>query len=226
MPRRRLTREDKRQANRRRILQAARRVFARHGYHGATIGEIADEAGLSNGAVYYNFASKEDLFLALLDDWRTELIRDVQAAAGRAGSAEPGHSFQDEMRQVIQTLKRGREWRLLLFEFVTYAARNAEFRQRFAAGRQNFKAALTAALADRVAVHHLQPAVPPAQLSVLVTALVNGLAMDELTEPGEIPDDLLAAALLALMDPEVNPPTHGQRGRRGPRAANADSAPR
>src|SRR6266699_5391665 len=201
MPRRRLTREDKRQANRRRILQAARTVFAERGYHGETIGEIADEAGLSNGAVYYNFANKEDLFLALLDDWRNDLVRDVQTAAGRPGGAEPEHSFQDEVRHVIQTLKRGREWRLLLFEFVTYAARNEEFRQRFAAGRQNFKAALAAALADRIAAHRLQPAFPPAELAVLVSALVNGLALDELTEPGEIPDDLLATALLALIDP-------------------------
>src|SRR6266704_4728198 len=106
MPRRRLTREDKRQANRARILQAARNVFARHGYHGATIGEIADEAGLSNGAVYYNFANKEDLFLALLDQWRTELIADVQTAADRPGGTGPAHSFQDEMRYVIGTLKR------------------------------------------------------------------------------------------------------------------------
>jgi len=201
MPRRRLTREDKRRANQGRILQAARKVFAQYGYHGATIGEIADEAGLSNGAVYYNFANKEDLFLALLDEWRTELIGDIETAVGRPDSAEPEHSFQDEMRYVIETLKRGREWRLLLFEFVTYAARNPEFRKRFAAGRQNFKAALASALADRIAAHHLQPAVSPGQLAVLVIALVNGLAMDELTEPGGIPDDLLAAALQALMDP-------------------------
>jgi AcrR family transcriptional regulator len=205
MPRRRLTRDDKRRANQGRILQAARKVFAQHGYHGATIGEIADEAGLSNGAVYYNFANKEDLFLALLDQWRTELIRDVETAVGPTGSAEPGHSFQDEMRHVIGTLKRGREWRLLLFEFVTYAARNPEFRERFAAGRQNFKAALATALADRTAAHHLQPAVSPGQLAVLVTALVNGLAVDELTEPGGFPDDLLATALLALMDPGRQP---------------------
>jgi AcrR family transcriptional regulator len=205
MPRRRLTREDKRLANRARILHAARKVFAQHGYHGATIGEIADEAGLSNGAVYYNFANKEDLFLALLDEWRTELIGDVQTAVGRPGSAEPAHSFQDEMRHVIETLKRGREWRLLLFEFVTYAARNPEFRERFAAGRQNFKAALATALADRTEAHRLQPAVSPGQLAVLVTALVNGLAVDELTEPGGFPDDLLATALQALMDPGRQP---------------------
>jgi AcrR family transcriptional regulator len=205
MPTRRLTGEDKRRANRARILLAARKVFARHGYHGATIGEIAGEAGLSNGAVYYNFASKEDLFLALLDEWRAELIQDAGKAAGRPGSAEPEHSFQDEMRQVVETLRRGREWRLLLFEFVTYAARNPKFRERFAAGRQEFKTALAAVLTDRIAAHRLQPVAPPEQLAVLVTALVNGLALDELTEPGGIPGDLLATALLALIDPERPP---------------------
>ena len=205
MPSTRLTGQDKRRANRARILQAARKVFAQHGYHGATIGEIAGEAGLSNGAVYYNFANKEDLFFALLDEWRTELIRDAGKAVGRLGSAGPGHSFQDEMRQVVETLKRGREWRLLLFEFVTYAARNPEFRERFAAGRQEFKAALASVLTERIAAHRLQPVVPPEQLAILVTALVNGLALDELTEPGGIPGDLLTTALLALIDPERQP---------------------
>jgi AcrR family transcriptional regulator len=205
MPTRRQTGEDKRRANRARILHAARKVFAQRGYHGATIGEIAGEAGLSNGAVYYNFASKEGLFFALLDEWRTELIQDAGKAAGRPGSARPEHSFQDEMRQVVGTLKRGREWRLLLFEFVTYAARNPKFRERFAAGRQEFKAALASVLTERIAAHRLQPVVPPEQLGVLVTALVNGLALDELTEPGGIPGDLLTTALLALIDPERQP---------------------
>lgn len=200
MPRRRLTGEDKRRANRARILRAARKVFAQRGYHGATIAEIAGEAGLSNGAVYYNFASKEDLFFALLDEWRAELIGDVERAAGQPGSAEPEYSFEDEVRYVVETLKRGREWRLLLFEFVTYAARNPEFRARFAAGRQEFKGALASVLAERIAAHRLQPVFSPGQLVVLVTALVNGLAVDELTEADAVPGDLLATAFLALMD--------------------------
>src|SRR5258708_19075831 len=114
MPRRRLTREDKRRANQGRILQAARKVFAQHGYHGATIEEIAEEAGLSNGAVYYNFANKEDLFLALLDMWRTELIEDLRSALGRSRDTEADHPFVDEVRHVVGTLRRGPDWRLLL----------------------------------------------------------------------------------------------------------------
>ncbi len=205
MPARRLTRQDKRQANRARILQAARAVFGERGYHGATIEQIAREAGLSNGAVYYNFANKEDLFLGLLEEWRTELIHDLASALPRPGSAEPGPSFQDELSHVIGMLKRRSEWRLLLFEFVTYAARNPQFRARFAASRQKFKQALAGALAERTAAHHLQPVAPPDQLAVLVTALVNGLAFDELTEPDGIPGDLLATGLMALMDPAGQP---------------------
>src|SRR5215211_8996587 len=82
-PGKRLTREDKRQANRARILQAARKVFGRRGYHGATIEEIADESGLSNGAVYYNFENKEDLFLELLESWRADLVRDLESGFAR-----------------------------------------------------------------------------------------------------------------------------------------------
>ena len=205
MPTSRLTRQDKRQANQARILQAAREVFSQRGYHRATIEQIAGEAGLSNGAVYYNFASKEDLFLALLEEWRTELIQDLASALPRPGSAQPGQSFQDELSHVIGMLQRRREWRLLLFDFATYAARNPRFRARFAASRQRFKQALAAALAERTAAHHLQPAAPPQQLAVLVTALVNGLAFDELTEPGGIPADLLATGLTALMDTRHQP---------------------
>lgn len=205
MPARRLTRHDKRQANRARILQAARTVFAQRGYHGATIDQIAGEAGLSNGAVYYNFASKEDLFLALLEEWRAELIHDLASALPRPGSPEPGQSFEDELGHVIGMLQRRREWRLLLFDFVTYAARNPAFRARFAASRQNFKQALAGLLAERTAAHHLQPVAPPEQLAVLVTALVNGLAFDELTEPGGLRGDLLATGLMAFMNPRRQP---------------------
>jgi AcrR family transcriptional regulator len=202
MPKKRLTRADKRQANRTRILQAARKVFARLGYHGATIEAIADEAGLSNGAVYYNFENKEDLFLALLEDWRAEMIRDVESALAAVDDRAPGQAqLRAAMRSLAETVSPSREWRLLLFEFVTYAARNPKFRARFAAGRRKFKAALTQALERRIAAVGLEPSVAPQHLALLVTALVNGLSVDELTEPGTVPDELLGEAVSALVQP-------------------------
>ena len=68
------------------ILDAAERVFAARGYHGATTREIAAAADLSEGTLYNYFANKRDLFLALLHSRTDELI---QAIAGvRADSVE------------------------------------------------------------------------------------------------------------------------------------------
>ena len=53
--------------NRGLVLAAARRVFLARGYHGATLEQIADEAGFSKGVVYSQFESKADLFLGLLE---------------------------------------------------------------------------------------------------------------------------------------------------------------
>jgi len=53
---------------RERIIDAAGRVFARRGYGQATVQDIADEAGISMGALYHHFKSKEELFRALVED--------------------------------------------------------------------------------------------------------------------------------------------------------------
>src|SRR5262249_53432660 len=63
-----LTPERRRAMTRQHLLDAAAIVFARDGFHGATLDEVATAAGFSKGAVYSNFKSKEDLFLALFDE--------------------------------------------------------------------------------------------------------------------------------------------------------------
>jgi AcrR family transcriptional regulator len=56
------------QETRKRILDAASQVFSRRGYGQATVEEIAAEAGVSNGALYHHFASKEELFRAIVGE--------------------------------------------------------------------------------------------------------------------------------------------------------------
>src|SRR5258708_19886673 len=62
-----LTPERRRQQTRDYLLAAAAQVFAERGFHGATLDEVAAVAGFTKGAVYSNFNSKDDLFLALLE---------------------------------------------------------------------------------------------------------------------------------------------------------------
>lgn len=63
-----LTRAEQQSRTRDALVASARRVFARDGFHGATLTEIARGAGLTKGAVYSNFDNKADVFLAVLDD--------------------------------------------------------------------------------------------------------------------------------------------------------------
>ena len=57
--------ETEKQQRMERILAGARRCFARHGYEGATVGRLEEEIGLSRGAIFNWFASKEELFVEL-----------------------------------------------------------------------------------------------------------------------------------------------------------------
>lgn len=80
----RQAREARKARTRGRILEAARRVFARQGYHGTLMDQVAREAGLSKGALYVHFPSKEELFLALLDDAAATLVDRVTSAIATA----------------------------------------------------------------------------------------------------------------------------------------------
>src|SRR5260370_39726611 len=90
-PRQRLARPEAKSRTRQLLLDAAASVFARKGYVGASVEEIAEAAGFSIGAVYSNFGSKEELFLELSAAYRSDLIA---AAAGAVrghgtGTGEP-----------------------------------------------------------------------------------------------------------------------------------------
>jgi AcrR family transcriptional regulator len=154
-------------ANRERILGAARTVFVARGYHAATIEQIADEAQLSNGAIYYNFQNKEDLFLALLDarnDERLEHARRTVTAGG--GSATGERTVQEEARDITRSFKESREWRLLLLEFVAYAARNPAFAARLREDKRELRAALAEILELHLRAHGITPTMPIDQLAL------------------------------------------------------------
>src|SRR5689334_21987970 len=74
-------------ATRDRILDGALEVFARKGYHGASVDDIVRASGTSKGAVYHHFPNKEAVFLALVDDFAARLATAVAAAiAGQRGA--------------------------------------------------------------------------------------------------------------------------------------------
>ncbi len=195
---RRLNRAEKREANRERILRAARMVFGARGFHAATIEEIADEAGLSNGAIYYNFESKGDLFFALLEERQEERIRHLGRTLSRtSGVGARDKGLEEEARDATRSLKESREWRLLLFEFVAHAARTPSLAPKLRAHKRRFRVALAELLEERLPDR--APSMSTDDVALAATALANGLAFEEVADPGSVPDGLLGDLLAVLL---------------------------
>jgi AcrR family transcriptional regulator len=199
-PRKRPTREQKRQANRERILLAARRVFGARGYQAATIEEIADEAGLSNGAIYYNFASKEELFMALLDARSEERLEHArQALAAEHDPRNARRALEREALDITRTFKKSHEWRLLMLEFVGFAARNPQFGKRLKDHEKELHRALVELLDQYIETLSINPVISTDRLAITISALLDGLAIQELTQPGTVPDELFGEAIALLL---------------------------
>jgi AcrR family transcriptional regulator len=79
----------RRQATRRKLYAAAVTLIAEQGFSATTVDEIAERAGVAKGTVYYNFASKNDLFEELLRDG-VERLRDALRQAAAAARARGG----------------------------------------------------------------------------------------------------------------------------------------
>ena len=126
----RLSRAEQNDRNRALLLAAARRVFLARGYYAATLEQIADEAGFSKGVVYSRFASKADMFLALLEDRIEErAAQNADLARQLAGSGNFGALL--DLAQRAERAAPG--WRLLVIEFRIHAGRDPELNRRYAA---------------------------------------------------------------------------------------------
>ena len=123
MPLEPLTPERRRAMTREHLLDAAAIVFARDGFHGASIDEVAATAGFTKGAVYSNFKNKDDLFLELLDDRLARQFALVETILEDEPHMEPVDEMQ-RMEDFAWRAMNNDEWTLLYLEFLVYAARN------------------------------------------------------------------------------------------------------
>src|SRR5882757_3659319 len=109
------------------LLQAAETIFVRDGYEGAELGEIATLAGRTKGAIYAQFKSKEDIFLALIED-RTRSYR-IQMEELLAESTTIDGNLA-ALRNFYLHRAADPAWSLLLLEFKLFTIRHPESKKR------------------------------------------------------------------------------------------------
>lgn len=111
------------------LMRSAETVFVRDGYEKADLGEIAELAGRTKGAIYAQFKSKEELFFALVELKALERRTVVRDLLGRSHSTECNLAA---FRKVFIESARDEQWGLLLLEFQLYTTRHPDVRERLA----------------------------------------------------------------------------------------------
>ena len=193
----RLTRAERREQTRDDLIAAADRLFVEGGFHATSLDQIAAAAGYTKGAVYSNFASKEDLFFAVYERraevsqaQMRELLGDPEAMIDRLASDTGG--------------RRGRDdgWLAVFFEFWAHVIRHPELRGRFAAIHRRVQLPVADALERVAAGRGSELPVAALPLAVASGAMQIGLALERLTQP-EVVDEALGARMGRLMLDEV-----------------------
>jgi AcrR family transcriptional regulator len=197
VPGTRLTREQSKAQTRERLLGAARTVFARRDFHGASVEEIAADAGYSTGALYSNFDGKEALFLALLDREIDEHAREIEEAVRERDSvAERARGGAERWMAMIE---REPELQLLFMEFWAYAGRDPKVRRQVAASFARARGVLTRLIADGARDFELELALPAEHLAIAIDALADGIARQKMADPQAVPDELMGRVLALLL---------------------------
>jgi AcrR family transcriptional regulator len=187
---RRAPKGDKRQRTRTALLNAARELVREKGYEATTLQDVAARAGMTSGAIYGNFKSRDDLFLALgLTYWPPIVPR-----------YRPGATFAEKMRALaaaalaaIPERQRVASGRLTGMAYALgHDAMQAKVQEITAASYASGAAWLRSIATDD------ELPMPADQLVCVIHALTEGLVFQRLMTPDLVPDAVFYAAFAAL----------------------------
>ena len=169
-----LSRAERREQTRDDLIAAADRLFVEGGFHATSLDQIAAAAGYTKGAVYSNFASKEDLFFAVYErragaaetQLTEQLAADPAAGLARISSDTSGRHGRDD------------RWLAVFFEFWAHVIRHPELRGRFAAIHRRVQLPVADALERVAAGRGVELPVAALPLAVASGAMQIGLALE------------------------------------------------
>jgi AcrR family transcriptional regulator len=199
----RLTRAERRAQTREQLVAAAMRVFARKGYAGASVDDVAGEAGFTVGALYSNFAGKQELFMAAFERHCEADLAQVQALLA---ADLPFERQLDAITHRFGDLdEEHRQWWLLSMELWLYAQRDPAVRERLAALRRKVHQTVADALERQAARSGRPLEVPAGELAAAMLGLWQGLMLQRLTDPESTPPGSVGTALAWLQRGATHP---------------------
>ena len=212
----RMTRVEQRELTRQRVLDAAEQLFTERGFLAVTVDQIAALAGFTIGAVYSNFAGKDELFMAVIDRWSETDLDIVRSSLGPgttdAARLDALSRWADaDLDQLLPRLRPE-------VEFLAQVALKPELAARVQQRQREAFDVLAVLLAEQCQALGATPCMPADDLARAVASLVNGLALQRLIDPQFEVGRIFGAALTALLGggsaPDNTPPLTATGGRR------------
>ncbi len=204
------------------VLAAAARCFAREGFHRATMQDVVRESGLSPGALYRYFASKEEIVAAI--------AAERHAAENAALQAARGEGVADAVRAIARAFlgplarEEERAWRRVTVQLWGEALRSPAIMRVIRGGLDAPLRALTALFRRAQRDGRLAEDVDPAALARVAAAVFQGLVLQVAWQPALDLDRCVAAALRLLDGLATSSRARARgRGRRRPRARRPSS---
>jgi AcrR family transcriptional regulator len=178
-------------------LDAAFDVFGERGIAASSLADVAAHAGLTKGAVYSNFAGKDDLVLALMEEHA--MARLAASLAGFAEADDPRAALANVATVLVRAMHTDAAWHRLLAEYFALSHRDPQLRRALRERRREARAAVARALTEMSGALGFEFPLPVDELSTVFFALSNGLAVESGIDPDGVPDDLLGRVLALLV---------------------------
>jgi AcrR family transcriptional regulator len=197
------------EARRRQIIDAAYQCFARKGFHQTTMRDIYQETGLSAGAVYHYFDSKEAIIQASLD---IDFLRSRDLFDAAVASADPLKALRELLGFFFQGLKQAAALGAGRVNVQGWgeALVNPKLMETFQRVWGYYHAAVAQAVRKAQAAGQIASDLDPAAYSQVLVSLYYGLELQKALTP-DLDVDKYAAVVGTLLQP-ISPPVPAEQG--------------
>jgi AcrR family transcriptional regulator len=168
------TDQDISEVRREQILEAATSVFARYGFHKARMDDIVEEAGLSKGAVYWYFDSKDEIIAEILERFLKRELNNLQFFLDERKSA--GTRLKEIAQHLAGEFEKMAELMPIAYEFYAAATREEKIRQSINAYFDDYHQLLRGLIRQGIQEGEFRD-VDPDQVATSLIALFEGLIL-------------------------------------------------
>ena len=194
----RLKRAESRELTRKRLLDAAERLFARNGFDATSVDDVAEAAGFSKGALYYNFESKDELLEALVERNIADLVMSLEAALADA------HTIEEKLaaaQRLLTEQERHQQGGRFEFEVLVQARRDPKLKRMVRKAYEQMSSAIAGLIDEQFSAAGVSPPMPADQLAIAIVAGSLGHGLMQALDPDAVPAGLLPSVVALLLRP-------------------------